>query len=505
MRGCRLGLLGVVVGGLGCTTTSATSGPKTPSRPVLSASSASSVSSASEGAPSDALALWARACQAGARQPCAPSTYEAWVARVDASIARARATPPGDGTARADAILRALHGDVLRSYEAGASRLQDVFERGRFNCVSAAIVFNLAAARAGLPVAAELLPTHARSLLGPVAGAFVPVEATAPAGVAPSAKLEAEVRARFGGPGGAEGRAIRISTRTLVAVIRINAAAALNASGRSAAATVELDAALADIESAPLRESVMTHIGVLRTHQATEDARAGRLDAAVRGLRVVLEGPWAGPALRPVATHNLLAAQQRRYQAASAHGARALAAMIADVKRWPSSPVRQRALAEGHRWWAEALIGEKRYAEALQALRSAPVGAEDLPGLETRIRAVRRAGAEALAAAGRLDEALGWTSPDAPERLFLLAAQNALRRKAFWPAFEILVRGWRRHPGRPALRQNLAYTVGRLARDPRACARLRAHLSAVGLSSDFPEQGSACPSGDDVGGPVSTE
>src|SRR5688572_15172889 len=69
---------------------------------------------------------------------------------------------------RARILLELLHakgGPLGGKYDARATTLRDVLDRRSFNCVSSAVVYNVVAQRVGLNSAAQLLPTHARTLL----------------------------------------------------------------------------------------------------------------------------------------------------------------------------------------------------------------------------------------------------------------------------------------------------------------------------------------------------
>jgi tetratricopeptide (TPR) repeat protein len=67
---------------------------------------------------------------------------------------------------RASDVLSFLHRRILYSgYDLQATELQHVFATGRFNCVSATVLFNSLAAEAGLPVRVLKLPQHTSSAL----------------------------------------------------------------------------------------------------------------------------------------------------------------------------------------------------------------------------------------------------------------------------------------------------------------------------------------------------
>ncbi|NJK90078.1 MAG: hypothetical protein HC923_12295 [Myxococcales bacterium] len=79
-----------------------------------------------------------------------------------ASIAAAVRGLPANERIRAKAVLQLAHGGVLRRYDARATTLEDVMTTGDFNCVSSALLYNLAAEHVGLETRVELLP-HPRA------------------------------------------------------------------------------------------------------------------------------------------------------------------------------------------------------------------------------------------------------------------------------------------------------------------------------------------------------
>ncbi|MEX2142145.1 MAG: tetratricopeptide repeat protein [Pirellulales bacterium] len=107
---------------------------------------------------------------------------------------RAKLTPAQTAEQRAIATLAFLHRRLLSGgYDLAATELPHVFTSGRFNCVSATVLFNSLAAEVGLTVRALGMPQHTCSLL--LDGDLrIRVEATCPdwfearhrAGVVPS-------------------------------------------------------------------------------------------------------------------------------------------------------------------------------------------------------------------------------------------------------------------------------------------------------------------------------
>ncbi len=81
-------------------------------------------------------------------------------------------------------MFEALHREVLtKPYDIDCTELGKVFETGHFNCVSATVLFNVLAEKAGLDVCALEMPGHALSrvkLAGASSGSVLNVETTCP-------------------------------------------------------------------------------------------------------------------------------------------------------------------------------------------------------------------------------------------------------------------------------------------------------------------------------------
>jgi tetratricopeptide (TPR) repeat protein len=79
---------------------------------------------------------------------------------------RRRGAARGDINARAEKILTHLHDRVFtRGYDAQCSRVSRVIDDGRFNCVSATILFNQLAGQLGISTSAVAKPGHVWSRL----------------------------------------------------------------------------------------------------------------------------------------------------------------------------------------------------------------------------------------------------------------------------------------------------------------------------------------------------
>lgn len=88
---------------------------------------------------------------------------------------------------RAKALLTSLYRHILRRYKSGASTLDLPLTTGDYNCLSSAVLYNIAARRLNLEVDAMMLPTHVYSLVRTLTGA-IEVETTNPNGFNPNRK-----------------------------------------------------------------------------------------------------------------------------------------------------------------------------------------------------------------------------------------------------------------------------------------------------------------------------
>lgn len=214
--------------------------------------------------------------------------------------------PPGRG------LLRRLHAErgPLRAYVAGATTLGEILEGGRFNCVSASVLYLLAAEARGLEAEAELLPTHARvRLKHPEAQGGIVVETTSPNGYAPDAATLAQIEAQVGaeaeeGAALADRRGVRVGLRGLLGAMYANRASLAQAAG-------DLERAEALFAEAETRLPAPRARRVLRAQRATllsqiAERRLGAGDE--RGARELLRVALRlapEPGLRAQLAHNL--------------------------------------------------------------------------------------------------------------------------------------------------------------------------------------------------------
>ena len=118
----------------------------------------------------------------GIRDPELIRTYET---RLDALVAKVLAESRANGGTTPQALTRslfeAMHREILtKSYSLHCTELSKVMSTGAFNCVSATVLFNVLAEKAGLDVCALEMPGHALSRVRFADGIAMNIETTAP-------------------------------------------------------------------------------------------------------------------------------------------------------------------------------------------------------------------------------------------------------------------------------------------------------------------------------------
>jgi tetratricopeptide (TPR) repeat protein len=195
---------------------------------------------------------------------------------------------------RAPALLGALHpartsqAPLLREYVVNATTLVDVIETGRYNCVSATIVFTLLAARVGLDANPVLVPSHARAAVR-IGDKRVPVEATAPYGFNPSEAERREILRRFradvdGAPSYRNEGAVDVDFLAILGAVYTNVSTYRNRDrDTNTAAAV---ARRADVFVAPSERRLLNRVRIgLLNEMAVDRSKQGRHDEAVRALK----------------------------------------------------------------------------------------------------------------------------------------------------------------------------------------------------------------------------
>ena len=106
-------------------------------------------------------------------------------ARLDALVANVLTSFRSSGDTTPQALTRvlfeAMHKELLtQPYDLHCTELSKVMRTGHFNCVSATVLFNCLAEKAGLDVTALEMPGHALSRVKFAGGAFLNIETTCP-------------------------------------------------------------------------------------------------------------------------------------------------------------------------------------------------------------------------------------------------------------------------------------------------------------------------------------
>ena len=206
----------------------------------------------------------------------------------------ARVTSLSTPAERAAALLGALHpartsqAPLLREYAVNATTLADVIETGRYNCVSATIVFTILATRLGLDANPVLTPTHARAAVR-VGGRRVPVETTEPYGYDPSEAERRQILRRFradvdAAPSYAEEQATDVNFLALLGVVYTNAAT-YRSRDRNVGAAAAL-AGRADLFLDPADRAVLNRVRIsLLNEMAVDSWKRGRHEDALDELQ----------------------------------------------------------------------------------------------------------------------------------------------------------------------------------------------------------------------------
>jgi hypothetical protein len=221
-----------------------------------------------------------------------PAREAALQSRLEAAVEQARAAArPGDASSLAEELLGALHAGILLRYEVDATSLTDILDRGRFNCVSSAVLYLLGLERLGLAGGGVRTADHAFCFVSLPDGRSVDVETTNPYGYDPGTRKE--FTDSFGSltgysyvPPGAYARRTSIGQRALVGLILSNRSAIVERRGDYRASLglgVALDALQADADSrAFLFDRINNLVASLvqkRDYAAAEGAAAAAITA----------------------------------------------------------------------------------------------------------------------------------------------------------------------------------------------------------------------------------
>ena len=114
-----------------------------------------------------------------------PERIRAYDARLDALVARVLTAAQTEGDTTPQALTRslfeAMHREILTGgYSLYCTELSNVMNTGSFNCVSATVLFNILAEKAGLDARGLEMPGHALSMVKFAGGVAMKIETTAP-------------------------------------------------------------------------------------------------------------------------------------------------------------------------------------------------------------------------------------------------------------------------------------------------------------------------------------
>jgi len=293
-----------------------------------------------------------------------------------------------DGTsppaARGRALLAALHRHLLARYDTRATTIQALLEHGEYNCVTATVLYNELAHRAGLLVKAVMLPSHVYTLVFTADGP-IEVETTSPHGFDPDRSsrdylrflVERELhraQARLGGedetaaPGIAA--AAEIDNLTLVSVILTNRALGAVEGGDPALAfgLLERSRLLAQPDRAAM---IHAHEASVVNGMALAAAEQGNCQVAVRLLDAV--HPTATSDLRKVLLHNRFYCVERMARREQDAGRHASAIELLDdaIAVDPGRDEIHAARVVAYNRWGVELAEARRFGEAVRVLERA--------------------------------------------------------------------------------------------------------------------------------------
>ncbi len=320
------------------------------------------------------------------------------------------------------AVLEALHERLLSGYDEGASTIADVLEGGRFNCVSATVLYLIAARAAGLEVRAELLPTHARARVRE-GGRWVVVETTSPRGYGPDPATIARVAEQVVPV--VEGKRALVPPQGRTGGLEVALAAMY--SNRAVAARLrgedeEAERMLAGAEglvpdqamAAALRTqraAALARIAQPGLDSETEPALIKAQDALLQAVALSAEDG----ALAATLAHNLRVATERRVAMRLAAGdiegaeatSREAQAVLPDRERTGLSVATASRVAV-HRFEAGEQEAAVAALEAASRVRLDPSDRALADAVRHNLRAARLAAAAGAAESGHLTAALAW-------------------------------------------------------------------------------------------------
>ncbi|MBK6689549.1 MAG: hypothetical protein IPG45_34110 [Deltaproteobacteria bacterium] len=411
-------------------------------------------------------------------------------------VAQLAAVP--DETERARLLLTALHqkGGPFGEYDARATTLAEILERRRYNCVSASVVYNVLAERLKLNVAAQLLPTHARSLLSVVAGGAlrrVVVETTSSSGFDPDAQQEARILENVAGPMIDGARALVsdkgavVGTPVLIGTMYVNRASIAQEAGELERAERLFERGEATASDEEMRRILRDQRAALLSQLAADDVGSEdpeRIPRAYRTLKAAAALDPQHPRIRSAVFQNLRAAAERLINREAQRGdEQALLSLAGDAAASGMAPtdrlgLRAFALSEV----ARLRISAQKFELAVEAIELAlkeQLGPGDAGLKQTleqnRISALRLA-AFSYAKRGDYTQSLGFVerleglpgvdaqaTRDDRLRVIHLVGNQRIDAHDFGGAAEVYRDAVRRFPGDTTARHNLVAVLEQLA------------------------------------------
>ncbi|MDR2168639.1 MAG: hypothetical protein LBP59_00675 [Planctomycetaceae bacterium] len=96
----------------------------------------------------------------GERNPAKINNYES---KLDAILQKTKNNNPIPDEIFIRNLFEALHGEMMYKYDINCTNVSNVFETGKFNCVSATVLFNVLGEKANLKIHAIEMPEHVLS------------------------------------------------------------------------------------------------------------------------------------------------------------------------------------------------------------------------------------------------------------------------------------------------------------------------------------------------------
>ena len=365
-------------------------------------------------------------------------------AKLDGLVDRLQRSGKVTGPARrkARAIFEFMHGQVLRGgYQLNSSDLGAALDEGRFNCVSASVLFNCLAERFGLEVCGLEIPGHAMSRVVLSEG-VLDIETTCPRWFDlmhdPEKQADlVEQTTGFRHPRNQKQSAAQrreVSGTGLVATIYYNRGVDLLAAGKYAGA---LAANAKALRLDPTNTTARGNLLATLNNWAISLGRSGRHAEAVARLRLglTLDPAYETFAANFVHVHHQWAetlCRGERFQ-------EALDLLVRAEEESPQTRYFSVGQFEVYRRWATALLEAGRTERALAVFVQARRRHGTCPGLLQAEAAAVNDHALRLAGEGRFEEALALldrglaAQPDSP---LLRANRRAVVMRWAEPAFQ---------------------------------------------------------------------